>query len=387
MVLPSPSGRVLTGRAQCADSGGDAAYTALRRWLGSVVAEWTEGTVGMDETAGVSETDEVVPERVRRRGPPGGGVVTTLLLLLAVLFLGWASLRPAGFDSHRLTAALVALTQYAVPTGAVIFVLALLLRRWLTTLVVGLVTAVLVVLVAPRAIPDEPTPVRGVPVTVLSVNTYFGEADPDRIVELVRRHGVDVLSMQELTPRLATALDEAGLAKVLPHRVLEVRPDTVGAGLASRYPLRELSLVRTTTMSQPSALVDLPGPRDMEIVAVHPTIPVGAGTTSTWQAEIAALPQPTDSRKNPARVLAGDFNATLDHSPLRNLLGRGYEDAAEVTGNGLRPTWPMRGRPYVPGVTIDHVLVSGGIDIRGYRALSVRGTDHRAVLAHLIVPR
>lgn len=341
----------------------------------------------MDETVEAPETDVSEPADRRRRRRPGGTVVTVSFLLCVLLYLAWASLRLASLDNHRYTTALVALTQYAVPVGAVLFVLALLLRRWMTTLVVGMVTTALVFSVAPRAIPDEPAPVRGEPVTVLSVNLYFGEADPARIVELVRNHGVDVLSLQEVTPQLITALDKAGLAKVLPHRAFEIRPNAAGAGIASRYPLRELSLVRETTMSQPSALVDLPGARNMEIVAVHPTIPVGAGTASEWQAEIAALPQPTRHRKNPARVLAGDFNATLDHSPLRNLLGSGYEDAAEVTGNGLQPTWPTRGRPFVPGVTIDHVLVSGGIDVRGYRAFPVQGTDHRAVLAHLVVPR
>lgn len=340
----------------------------------------------MDETVEAPEVDGVDETEVRRHRPPGGRVATVLLLLLVVPLLGWASLRLAGFDSTRYTAALVALTQYAVPIGAVLFVLALLLRRWFTTVVVGLVTAVLAASVAPRAIPDEPAPVRGEPVTVLSANLYFGSARAARIVELVRRHDVDVLSLVELTPQLATALDRAGLNELLPHRVFELRPGAAGTGIASRYPLRQLPLVRETRMSQPSARVDLPGARDMEFVAVHPTVPVRDGTTSTWEREIAALPRPTSSPGEPVRVLAGDFNATLDHSPLRNLLGSGYEDAAEVTGDGLRPTWPVRGRAFVPPVTIDHVLVSGGVDVRGYRTFGVGGTDHRAVLAHLVVP-
>lgn len=298
----------------------------------------------MHEAIEAPETDVREPAAEGGHRPPGGSKVTVLLLVCVLPYLAVAALRLTGLDTNRYTAALVALTQYVVPAGALLFVGALLLRRWLTTAVVGLVTAVLALSVVPRAIPDEPTPVQGQPVTVLSVNAYFGRADPERIVELVRRHGVDVLNLLEPTPELVTALDEAGLAEVLPHRVFEVRTGAAGAGIASRYPLRELSLVRRTTMSQPSALVDLPGPRDMEVVAVHPTIPVGNGTTGTWQREIAALPPPPGSRKDPVRVLAGDFNATLDHSPLRNLLGRGYEDAAEVTGNGLQPTWPVNGR-------------------------------------------
>lgn len=340
--------------------------------------------VGMDDTIETGDAVEVT--EARRRRAPGGPKVTVVLLVPAVVFLIWAALPLTGLDGTRYTSALVALTTYALPTGVVITVAALLLRRWLTTALVGLVTALLVVSVLPRAIPDGPTPVRGEPVTVLSSNTYLGNADAGELVELVRRHDVDVLALEELTPGLVTALDRAGLGGVLPHRVFDARPEGLGSGIASRYPLRELSLVRPTTMSQPSALVDLPGPRDVEFVAVHPVIPVGEGTASKWEREIAALPEPAEGRRGPVRVLAGDFNATLDHTPLRNLLGQGYSDTAEVTGDGLAPTWPVREHPFAPPVTLDHVLFSGGVVARGYETFDVAGTDHRAVLAHLVVP-
>ncbi|MBA8826591.1 endonuclease/exonuclease/phosphatase (EEP) superfamily protein YafD [Saccharopolyspora lacisalsi] len=337
----------------------------------------------MDDTIEMVETGTVTG---RRRRSPGGGKVTAVLLVVAVPFLLWAALPLASFDGTRYTSALVALTPYAVPAGVVIAVAALLLRRWLITLVVGSVTALLVASVLPRAIPDSPVPVRGRSVTVMASNTLFGGADAGRIVELVRSHGVDVLALEELTPGMVEKLNRAGLGKVLPHRVFDAGPGGEGTGIASRYPLRELSLMRSTTMSQPSALVDLPGPRDVQFVAVHPMIPVGEGTVDTWEREIAALPDPAEGRRGPARVLAGDFNATLDHTPLRNLLGQGYSDAAEVTGDGFSPTWPMRGRSLVPPVTLDHVLTSGDIVTRGYRTFEIAGTDHRAVLAHLAVP-
>ena len=56
------------------------------------------------------------------------------------------------------------------------------------------------------------------------------------------------------------------------------------------------------------------------------------------------------------RILLGDFNATLDHQALRDVLDRGYVDAADAVGKALTPTWP-RQRLLPPTVTIDHVLV------------------------------
>ncbi|GAB2651905.1 endonuclease/exonuclease/phosphatase family protein [Saccharopolyspora gloriosae] len=308
------------------------------------------------------------------------GLVTALFVLAVLGTAGWATPALLGFDTaNRYTIALVATLQYAVPVGSVLTVLGLVLRRWLTTLVVGLLTVVLAILVLPRAIPDSPTPVQGSPLRVLSVNLFFGRAQADRVVDLVRDGRIDVLSLQELTPQAVAELDRAGLAELLPHRVLHSGPRADGTGIASRYPLRELALVPPTSLAQPSALIDLPGPRDVEFVAVHPIYPMGADTADGWLRELTALPRPGGA----ARVLAGDFNATLDHSPLRALLGGGYADAAEVTGGGLTPTW---GAGWMPRATIDHVLTSEGLVTQDYAVFDVPGSDHRAVRAHVVIP-
>src|ERR671911_379299 len=44
---------------------------------------------------------------------------------------------------------------------------------------------------------------------VLSVNMHYGAGSPEQLVALVRRTRADVLSVQELTPRLERALEAA----------------------------------------------------------------------------------------------------------------------------------------------------------------------------------
>jgi endonuclease/exonuclease/phosphatase family metal-dependent hydrolase len=86
-------------------------------------------------------------------------------------------------------------------------------------------------------------------------------------------------------------------------------------------------------------------------------------------------------------VLAGDFNATLDQAEFRDVVDRGYADAAAVTGKGLEPTFPTMGhRLLPPTVAIDHVLADRRLGISEYGVDDLPGSDHRAVHAQLVLP-
>ncbi|WP_338055674.1 endonuclease/exonuclease/phosphatase family protein [Streptosporangium subroseum] len=80
-------------------------------------------------------------------------------------------------------------------------------------------------------------------------------------------------------------------------------------------------------------------------------------------------------------------NATLDHSPMNDLLGSGYHDAADATGNGLTATWPQQRWESVPGVTIDHVLADSRMAIKAFGVHALPDTDHRPIFAELGLPR
>jgi endonuclease/exonuclease/phosphatase (EEP) superfamily protein YafD len=84
------------------------------------------------------------------------------------------------------------------------------------------------------------------------------------------------------------------------------------------------------------------------------------------------------------RVLAGDFNATLDHATLRRLIGRGYADAADRAGRGLVPTWGL-GQSRPP-LTIDHVLLDRRCAVQSVQIHDLPGSDHRALFARLRLP-
>jgi hypothetical protein len=73
---------------------------------------------------------------------------------------------------------------------------------------------------------------------------------------------------------------------------------------------------------------------------------------------------------------------------LRDLIGTGYIDAADEVGAGLTATWPFHGAraAVTPKVAIDHVLVDNRIGVRDFAAHAVPRTDHRAIVATLVLP-
>jgi endonuclease/exonuclease/phosphatase (EEP) superfamily protein YafD len=84
-------------------------------------------------------------------------------------------------------------------------------------------------------------------------------------------------------------------------------------------------------------------------------------------------------------IVAGDLNATLDHSLLRKGMA-GCTDAAEQRGQGLLSTWSPTEGTELFGPQIDHVLSTTGIDADSFSVHEIDGSDHRAILTTVRVP-
>ncbi|TDQ51431.1 endonuclease/exonuclease/phosphatase family protein [Actinorugispora endophytica] len=333
-----------------------------------------EQTVRTGPAAGAA-----APARRSRR--PWPTVVAALLLLPWAL---WALVRGFGLESGYPLTAGVTFTPYAAATAVLPLLFALLARRWLPALAAALVAAVLVGLLLPRALadaPPDPAPT-GPALRVLTLNMYLGSADAETVVDLVRRNDVDLLSLQELTPDAADALETAGIGGTLPHAVVEARLGASGGGLYSRHPLTRIAGPTDHEPEMPWAEVAVPGAVPVEAVSAHPFPPLGPGMTRDWTRYMADLPHADPD--GAVRVLAGDLNATTDHAVLRELLATGYTDAAAAAGNGFDATWPVGGT--VPGVVIDHVLADERARAVRTSTHLVPGTDHRALLAEVVLP-
>jgi endonuclease/exonuclease/phosphatase (EEP) superfamily protein YafD len=295
----------------------------------------------------------------------------------------WALLRLFSLDSGFPLAPLMAFTPYAAVAALLVAGVATALRNWAAASVAGLAMFCLAAAGLPRAVgagTDDPAGHRTL--TVVSTNIHHGTADPASVVALVDRYGADLLSVQELTPSFARKLREAGLGARLPHEVLETQPKTSGAGLYSRFGMRKLPGPDRFAFRMPRAELALPGGTHLRVVGIHP-YPPQPNRTGEWEAALGSLPS---AGAGTPWLLAGDFNATLDQSQLRDLLDRGYRDAGDVAGKGLEPTFPREGHLILP-VTIDHVLADTRLGIVDYGVAELPGSDHRAIHTELALPR
>lgn len=294
----------------------------------------------------------------------------------------WALLRLLGIDSGFPLAPMMAFTPYVALAALFVAGVATALRNWAAASVAGLAMFCLAAAVLPRAVgAGTVDPAGHRTLTVVSTNIHHGTADPAAVVALVDRYDADLLSVQELTPSFARKLRDAGLGARLPHSVLETQRKTSGAGLYSRFEMRKLPGPDRFAFRMPRAELTLPGGTHLRVVGIHP-YPPQPNRTSEWEAALRSLPS---AGTGTPWLLAGDFNATLDQSQLRDLLDRGYRDAGDVAGKGLEPTFPREGHLILP-VTIDHVLADTRLGIVDYGVAELPGSDHRAIHAELTLP-
>ncbi|MFC5062565.1 endonuclease/exonuclease/phosphatase family protein [Actinomycetospora atypica] len=242
--------------------------------------------------------------------------------------------------------------------------------------VVGLTTAGIV---GSRLLADDPppTPPGSPELAVLSLNVDHGGADVAAVAALVRERRADLVVLPE-----AGDAYRARLLPLLPGYRGYSAPATEDGG--STTLLSTVDLRVTPTRGALFGSLEATLPDGTRLVAVHTAAPV-PGQVPLWRADLERLVAPHCAAPGGAAVLvAGDLNATADQRAFRAAAG-GCTDALPSVGAGTVATFPTN-LPRWFGVQIDHVLVNGGPTVTDAEVLDVPGTDHRALLARIVVP-
>jgi endonuclease/exonuclease/phosphatase (EEP) superfamily protein YafD len=324
------------------------------------------------------------PSTVRRGAATVRVAVVWVLVVAAIAGL---AARTITFHQSVLLG-VAAFSPFLMAGGPIALIIQVIFRRRMGAGVAAIVTVICVITQAPLFVAAH-APANSDRLVMMTANLRLGSADPQALVRLVRQHGVDVLTTQELTGSEARRLDAAGLAQLLPYSALDARVGAEGVGIWSRYPLSSEQQPAGFMFAIVAARLAVPG------VAIEPTVlathmpgpwPQNA---AAWSHDITALPATLVSLAsgNPsgALLVGGDFNSTPDTAQFRKLLGDGYRDAAEQAGAGYTPTYPGD-TWFGPLIGIDHVLTRNAVATSA-DSLTIPGSDHRALLVRIAIPR
>ncbi|MCI4673465.1 endonuclease/exonuclease/phosphatase family protein [Candidatus Mycolicibacterium alkanivorans] len=282
--------------------------------------------------------------------------------------------------TNHVVLGVAALSPYLTAGAATAAVLLLVTRRWITGAAAAALTALAIAVQLPLFTGANSS--NGATVRVFTANVRMGEADPKALLDIANQNA-DVVVLEELTAELADALDQTGINNAFRYQTLEPGENGSGVGIWSRFPITLSKRIGGYRLGMLSAYISVPGTqRDAVFVATHLAGP-WPQDIEPWREEIHSLPATLNTVKEQAYgrpvIVAGDFNATYDMAPFRDLLTNGFADAAEQSGAGITRTFPADEK-LPPLLGIDHVLTynATATDVQTVR---VPGSDHLGLLA------
>ncbi|GAA1833920.1 endonuclease/exonuclease/phosphatase family protein [Agromyces salentinus] len=331
-----------------------------------------------------------------------GWTLVVAAAILAALML-WP--QAVGLQNQWVFAHVVALRGVAAVAGVVVAVLVLLaaFARPLRLVAFALATIMALFAVGNAAVltargfgsSDAAADAASGSLTVLSWNTLGEVPDAATIAGLAIEEGADVVVLPETTEPLgeeiAIAMREGGspmwvhtaayddVAKARSTTIL-ISPDLGDYTVTSP----EVPGPPGNTNTLPSVVADPVSGTGPRIVAVHAVAPI-RWELRNWRSDLDWLAEQCSGENV---IMAGDFNATVDHFSGRGTNGGDLgncRDAAVEAGSGGLGTWPTD-LPEVLGSPIDHVMATPGWNVDAFRVIGemdAAGSDHRPVVSTL----
>ncbi|KJC63838.1 endonuclease/exonuclease/phosphatase family protein [Agreia bicolorata] len=230
-----------------------------------------------------------------------------------------------------------------------------------------------------QPLPADEQAIRLVSANVLYDNQHIRELGDDIAAE-----EPDVVVLQEVTPEVLTELGRSDLWTMYPYRMTAPEPLFHGAATFSKYPIDDGHSIDVG--GSPMLLTDLQTPSGtLRVINVHTVAPLTTQDARSWAGQFPDLAKMVSTSPYPI-VLAGDFNATLDHAPLDALVDGDVRDAFQEAGSGFGNTWPEWGGPLPPLMRLDHILVNDEIQVGSVVEEVSIGSDHRRLNVELGLP-
>ncbi len=236
-------------------------------------------------------------------------------------------------------------------------------------------------------------------IEVLTYNLLFTNSTPQSSLQLLQKHPVDILALQEITPKWEHLLKaNTFLQKTYPYQKMYPDKRTHGYGIFSKYPIKNVEYLNNDANRPIAQCFEIVHPTKGSLytcnahtaspaIAFHSpeSFPIAYYKVERMRAK--QWRQITDhidqkAANIPNRMILGDLN-TPDFEPLCYLqMQQEYVDVFAEVGSGFGFTFP-RGRLPYPAFRLDYILTQGLLQPIEAEVLEKTGSDHFGVKAVL----
>lgn len=234
-------------------------------------------------------------------------------------------------------------------------------------------------------------------VVVITYNLLFTNASPQISLQLLQKQPVDVLALQEITPKWEQLLkSNSFIQKTYPYQKNYADERTHGYGIFSKYPLQNVEYLNNDSGRPIAQCFEILHPTKGKIyicnahtaspaIAFHSpeSFPIAYYKVANLRAkQWQQITQHIDQKATdiPNRMILGDLN-TPDFEPLGyRQIQQQYVDVFAEVGSGFGFTFP-RGRLPYPVFRLDYILTQGSLQPIEAEVLEKTGSDHFGVKA------
>jgi endonuclease/exonuclease/phosphatase (EEP) superfamily protein YafD len=218
---------------------------------------------------------------------------------------------------------------------------------------------------------------------VMTINVLRKNDEKEAAVQAVVRARPDIVIGIETDKPWADAFEKA-LKTDYPYAKIADRADNYGVLIFSRHPIEKVEVFESPVAYVPTIRAEIKIDQTTIVVyGIHTFPPLSAFNAHSLQSQLADVAKRIKAEKSPV-ILMGDLNSTPWSSYFRSFLaGSGLVDSTR--GFGPQSSWPSN-LPKI-GIPIDHILTSPEIVTTRRKVLGDVGSDHRPVVADLLLPR
>lgn len=254
-----------------------------------------------------------------------------------------------------------------------------LLRRWKWVALAGLCLVWQGAQLVPLYLPSPIARPQGPTMRLLSQNVFTNNENHQAVLDLVAREDPDIVILIETNRRWVKRMEP--LEATYPHTLHQPSRDNFGISIYSKRPWISAEVVRLGSAQIASLVVKYDTPEGpLQLIATHTVPPVSAAYAAYRNHQLLEVAKFVASSGLPTMV-AGDLNSTPWSPAFHDLLDEGNLRNTQ-RGHGVAPTWTLKN---LPGIPIDHVLVTEGIAVGERRVGPQIGSDHRGVIVDFAV--